>query len=139
MPGIIQDNLLFPILDLIRSEIQKNNNAQADVMVAGDPFGGTPSVTMYREHPLDPEVVTGATLKYNDSGYSQEIFLYFGLDSVDISPDDPNYDYVRSWILRSVRINSISNEGKLIQSVHISLNYDSNWRLTGTTVARIDQ
>ncbi|MBO9598580.1 MAG: hypothetical protein J7559_12290 [Cohnella sp.] len=135
MAGIIQDNMIFPILELIRNEIRKNNQFINQATATSDPFEGNPSIQLYRDHPLDLDKITGARLMY-PSGYTQDVFMFFGTEEAD--PGRSDYDYIRSWLLRSVRLHSMDTDGGLIESLHIRLNYDHDWRLTGTSVSRID-
>jgi hypothetical protein len=141
MAGIVQDNLMFPILELIKDELRKYSQTTTAVASGGDPFGGTPEVTLYRTHPLDFDKVTGANMQY-DTGYSQEIYLSFGIEDytelpVEFDPEDNNWEYVTQWLLRRVIAVSVSPTGETIASVQIRLNYDSKWRLTGTSVSKL--
>lgn len=139
MAGIVNENIVFPVLDLIRAELRKLHLSEK---VIQDPFEGIPSVTIFREHPLDPEVVTGAELLY-DSLYVMDIYLKFGSedestypDGVDINHHD--YDYYRNWRLTHVTTSVLDPNGDTIITYHISLNYDNRGFLTGTTVSRIN-
>lgn len=139
MAGLVNDNIVFPVLDLIKDAIR--DHLIKYHMEEGDPFQGTPSVELFREHPLDDEKVTGATLTY-ESEYALDIVLEYGSDDestypegVDSSHDD--YEYYRYWRLTSVTTALISPAGEELVSYNIGLNYDKRGLLTGTTVARI--
>jgi hypothetical protein len=136
MAGSIQDNLMFPILELVRGEISRNNNSQLSTVE--DSFTGTPDVQLFRQHPDDPDRVTGALLSY-PSGYIVDIYLNFGLSTedmpVEIDADHPEWDYLSKWILSVVTSVILSPEREQVLRTQIRLNYDSNWRLLGTSVS----
>ncbi|MCR8843928.1 hypothetical protein NQ117_09530 [Paenibacillus sp. SC116] len=133
MPGIIQDNILFPILELVRSEVRKQQNIQN--VQEGDPFAGTPSVALYRDHPADLDKLTGALLSY-PSGYMLDLYLSFGLDPVEyeIYDNDPNWIFVTEQLLAEISIIVINPEQEAVKNEEIRLHYDNRWNLIGTSV-----
>lgn len=91
----VNDNIIFPILDLIKQEVYKAQYI--------NPFEGVPSVVLRREHPEDSSkvIVTGATLTYH-SGYVVHINLFFGamgnpyiLDRVHMECYDLNSQHLK--------------------------------------------
>lgn len=128
--GIVNDNIVFPILDLIRREMK---DLEVD--------DGIPSVKLYREHPLDNEVVTAAELTY-ESGLVVEIILIRGSDDEStypegIKPNSLEYEYCKYWRLTTV-ILSFYGKGKNSQRRYeIHLNYDKRGLLESTTVVKI--
>lgn len=140
MAGIIQDNMMFPILELIRGEIRKSLQSQATTSEA-DPFEGVPSASLYREHPLDPDILTRVHLEY-PSGYVVDVYLYHGFEDISELPDgfnesDHDWEYVTKWMLRSVRVTSLNTEEEIVMSLNIRLIYDSRWLLTETEVNKL--
>jgi len=141
MPGIVQDNLMFPILELIRDEIRRYDQRQTNVSGGADPFEGTPSSTLYREHPADPDVLTRVFLEY-PSGYTVDIILSHGLDDGELLPlgfdeSHPDWEFVTQWKLSKVRATAFNTEGNIVSVIQVKLNYDDSWRLIGTTAYRI--
>ena len=128
--GIVNDNIVFPVLDLIRKEMKEQ----------GVDFG-IPSVILYRDHPLDDEVVTAAELTY-ETGLVEEIILTRGSDDVatypkGLKPNHPDYKYCKYWRLVAVSI-AYFNKGENAQRRYeIELNYDKRGLLESTTVTRI--
>ena len=128
--GIVNDNIVFPVLDLIRKELK-----------VFDVDHGIPSVILYRDHPLDDEIVTAAELTY-ESGLVEEIILIRGSDDEStypegIKPNHPDYEYCKYWRLTSVTI-SYYNKGENTQRRYeIDLNYDRRGLLESTTVTKI--
>lgn len=137
MAGLANDYLIYPILDLIRGEISKSNTT---IMAESDPFSGTPSVSLWRDHPIDVDKVTGADLFY-PSGYKIELYLTFGSDPSEIPPEiepnHPDYDYYLNYRLTRVTSVSLTPEFTPLITINISLNYNDKGLLTGTTVTRI--
>lgn len=134
MSGIVNDNVVFPVIDLIRRELKKRENI--------DPFNGVPSVNLFRDHPLDDEKVTSAEMSY-ESGYTVNVYMEFGIKDSSELPDgvsvqDPGYDYYANWRLRSVNITALNPEGYSVSSYDIFLIYDKKGLLTNTRVRRIE-
>lgn len=65
MAGIVNENIVFPVLDLIHRELRKYSSTSNS---NSSPLEGEPSVTLYREHMQDPDRVTGADLFYESGG-----------------------------------------------------------------------
>ncbi|TQK62101.1 hypothetical protein FB479_106184 [Brevibacillus sp. AG162] len=137
MAGIANDYLIYPILDLIRDEVHRTTT------VTADPFEEEPSVRLIREHPLDPEKVTGAKLFY-ESGYMLDISLTFGSTDTTTFPLEvdqlhPDWEYYSLWRLTSVTAVGYAPDGKTVGSYLIRLLYDTRGLLTGTDVLRIEK
>lgn len=129
--GIVNDNIVFPVLDLIRREIRDR----------GYDLGGIPAVVLYREHPLDDEIVTSATLTY-ESNIVEEIVLTRGSDDEStypegLKPRDPDYTYCQLWRLTKVNMSYVNPGGELIVGYVIGLYYDKRGLLERTTVSRL--
>ena len=56
MAGIVNENIVFPVLDLIHRELRKYSSISNSNV---SPRSREPSVTLYREHMQDPDRVTG--------------------------------------------------------------------------------
>lgn len=129
--GIVNDNIVFPVLDLIRKEVSEQMGVDH----------GIPSVILYRDHPLDDEVVTAAELTY-ESGLVEEIILMRGSDDEStypegIKPNHPDYEFCKYWRLTSLTL-SYYNKGENTQRRYeIDLHYDKRGLLESTTVAKI--
>ena len=128
--GVVNDNIVFPVLDLIRREIRDK----------GVDFNGIPSVRLYREHPLDDEIVTTATLTY-ESGLIEEITLTRGSDDEStypegLKPKHPDYEFCRLWRLTQVGITYVNKGGEPIGRYLIGLFYDKRGLLERTSVNR---
>jgi len=129
--GIVNDNIVFPVLDLIRKEMKNQ----------GFEFIGIPSVILYRDHPMDDEVVTAAELTY-ESGLVEEIILMRGSDDEETYPEgvksnNPDYDFCRYWRLTSVTITYYNKGENLQRRYDIDLHYDKKGLLVSTTVTKI--
>lgn len=142
MAGIANDYLIYPILDLVRDEIRKNNLKQSTMGSEGDPFEGTPNVVLERTDPFDSEILTRVYMTY-PSGYFVDILLIRGTDDWSTIPPEvdknhPDYEYYLYWRLTKVLIRYMSSpaEEPLLTEA-ISLNYDDRGLLIGTTVDRI--
>lgn len=128
--GIVNDNIVFPVLDLIRKEVKE--------------FGidhGIPSVKLYRDHPLDAEVVTAVELTY-ESGLVEEIILIRGSDDEStypegLKPTHPDYEYCKYWRLTGVTISYYNKGTNFQQRYEIDLIYDKKGLLDSTTVRKI--
>lgn len=121
MAGIMQDNILFPILDLIRREIRQNDLTEA-VRAVGDPFGGVPSAEILRENVADSVKMTGASLTY-ESGFRVDIYMFF--------------DDLIEWKLMQVTLVTLNPDGVSIVTYSIGLNYNEDGLLLGTTINRL--
>ena len=129
--GIVNDNIVFPVLDLIRKEMK-------------DQYGvdhGIPSVILYRDHPLDDEVVTAAKLTY-ESGLVEEIVLSRGSDNISTYPEGitskhPDYAYCKYWRLTSVMLSYFNHGEDSASKYTIDLNYDKKGLLQNTVVTKI--
>jgi hypothetical protein len=128
--GIVNDNIVFPVLDLIRKEMKE--------------FGldhGIPSVKLYRDHPMDDEIVTAAELTY-ESGLVEEVILIRGSDDEStypegLKPNHPDYEYCKYWRLTSVTISYYNKGMNFQQRYEIKLNYDKRGLLASTVVIKI--
>ena len=130
MSGIVNDNIVFPVLDLIKQEMK--NKIGTD--------HGMSSVILYREHPLDDEVVTSAELTYED-GLVEEIILNRGSDDETtypegLTPNHPDYDYCKYWRLTSVIISYFWHGEDSAGSYTIGLSYNKKGLLESTTVTK---
>lgn len=138
MAGIVNDNIVFPVLDLIHREIRKHYNAQN---IEADPFEGEPSVALFREHPMDAERVTGVDMYY-ESAWKVSVWMKFGAEDdlafpAGVGFAHPDYAYYKYFRLTQVTTRAFNPGGELILTYHIGLNYDDEGRLTGTSVNRI--
>jgi len=130
--GNVNDNIVFPVLDLIRQQVKERANVD---------LKGMPSIKLYRDHPLDDEVVTAVELTY-ENGLVEEIILVRGSDDDSTFPEGvnlnhPDYNYYKYWRLTSVLI-SYFNKGENAQRKYeISLIYDKRGLLQGTTLTKI--
>ena len=133
MAGIANDYLIYPIMDLV-----SNLKTEKDV----SPFEGEPSVIIYRDDPLDPDKVTGVRLVFK-SQYKIDITLKYGtFDSSRIpltaNPESPDYDFYLTERLDEVFVSYLEPSGQVIEIYNITLNYDENGLLQGTTVNYVD-
>lgn len=97
MAGIINDQLIFPILDLIQREI---NKSMAGIEVTsgqgGGPLSGIPSVVLERKHPADTSnTILTRAVAYYPNGFTMDVGLIY---------DD-------SWVLQMVTV-AVLNPGK---------------------------
>lgn len=128
--GVVNDNVVFPVLDLIRKELK----------TSGASFDGIPSVTLYRDHPLDEYVVTGATMIY-ESGMIEEVGLTRGSDDESTYPegvDESHHDYTycKLWRLTTVYLSYLNKGGDPIAQYIINLAYDKKGLLESTSVQK---
>ncbi|WP_427052005.1 hypothetical protein [Paenibacillus sp. TC-CSREp1] len=138
MAGIVNENIVFPVLDLIHRELRKFSSTNSSSV---SPLEGEPSVTLYREHIQDPDRVTGADLIY-ESQWKVSIWLQFGSEDEDDFPstvgyDHPDYEFYRYYRLTQVTARTFDAEGEAVFTYSIVLIYDDEGRLTGTNVNRI--
>lgn len=129
--GIVNDNIVFPVLDLIRKEMKSQ----------GYRFDGIPSVILHRDHPLDRYIVTAANLMY-ESGLEEEIILSRGSDDETTYPEGvevghPEYEFCRYWRLTEVTITYFRQGEELIESYTIRLFYNKDGLLESTDVSRM--
>lgn len=137
MPGISNESLIYPVLDLVRAEIKKYIK-ETD----SDPFDGIPSVSLIRDYPFDEELVTGAELYY-ESGYRVLILFRRGTDDESKIPESidenhPEYEYYVSIWLTEVYIIFYDADDNVIANYVISLNYNEKGLLEGTSVTRVE-
>ncbi|MGN7765355.1 hypothetical protein [Paenibacillus sp. 22594] len=139
MAGVANDYLIYPIMDLIKAETKK----AATNTTAADPFAGTPSVLLIREHPLDAEKVTGAHMLY-ESGYVTDIYMTFGCGDdmagvpVNVDSEHADWEYYTVWRLGAVNVVRKNPAGATLENIIIGLNYDEeSGLLKGTTLTRI--
>ncbi|MGZ0051971.1 hypothetical protein [Brevibacillus gelatini] len=137
MAGIANDYLIYPILDLIRDEVQRTTMSPAD------PFAEEPSIRLIRDHPLDPEKVTGTKMFY-ESGYMLDISLTYGSTDtstfpLEVDQQHPDWEYYSLWRLTSITVAGYASDGKVVGSYMIRLLYDTRGLLTGTDVLRIEK
>ncbi|MGA4519192.1 hypothetical protein ACPA0F_18200 [Solibacillus silvestris] len=76
MPGINDNSLVHGVIDLIDQRLRGNRSTK-------EKWEGTPSVLLFREHPLDEWVLTSAKLIY-PSGYTALITLNRGMTEEEI-------------------------------------------------------
>lgn len=137
---IPNENLVYPIIDLVRNELSKEYSKITENI---DPFKGTPSITLYRDHPLDSEKVTGVEMKYG-SGYTLDVYLKYGSENEEDFPNavdstHPDYDYYRYWRLTQVVTSVVSPDEDVVVSYNIRLNYDTDGLLISTIVKKIEE
>ncbi len=132
MPGVMNDYLIFPILDIVKSEIHRNNYAKKQESKSSgaadiDLFKGIPSVILERNHPNDSSktILTKAAVVY-PSGWGVLNELDYG------DPADPNF----TWILKEVNI-KVTKSGEMIMVYNIRLNYDDRGMLTNTVATKL--
>ncbi|MCF7753448.1 hypothetical protein KQ941_03255 [Paenibacillus xylanexedens] len=138
MAGIVNENIVFPVLDLIHRELRKYSSISNSNV---SPLEGEPSVTLYREHMQDPDRVTGADLLY-ESAWKVSIWMKFGSEDEEDFPSGvgyshPDYDYYKYFRLTQVTARTYDPSGESVFTYNIGLNYDDEGRLTGTSVSRI--
>lgn len=126
MAGIKQDYLIKPILELVRSEI-KHSQFSSELNTGTDDdrcsdFDGTPSVSLYRDHPLDTSgtFISSATL----------IFEKGNRIVMEIS-------YLDTWELDTVTTQLYDCSGFRLVGYLIALNREEHI-VTGTTVTKLD-
>lgn len=81
MPGINDNTLVHGVLDLIDHRLRSNRPITN--VNAKEKWEGTPSVLLFREHPLDEWVLTSAKLIY-PSGYTALITLNRGMTEEEL-------------------------------------------------------
>lgn len=142
MAGIVNDNLIYPILDLIQREIRvalanqqlNNGGSYSDpdytpVEISTDPFAGIPSVVLERNHPNDSSktILTKVTMTYS-SFYRIEIGLEYGVNSLNTS---------FAWALTKVIVSALDPFNTLVVKYEISLSYSQDNILQSTSVQRV--
>lgn len=137
MPGIAQDYLIYPILDIVRQELRRYGISRAagggSLNVVNLSLDETPSVEIVRGHPLDDKAVIGAVMYYS-SGVSVQIDLQRG---EEVEADHPDYDYITNWRLSSLTITTYDSGDNVILTLVIRLNYDSEGLFHSTEVLRL--
>ncbi|NGQ95320.1 hypothetical protein G3578_09150 [Brevibacillus sp. SYP-B805] len=134
---MINDNLIFPILDLIRQEIRKASIAGDAVREGGDgggtsslfdPFSGIPSVILERNQPNDTYrvMLSKATMVY-ESNWVVEWEPMFGYHPQTGS----------AWALTEVKLTAKNPQNEAVAIYSISLNYDKRGLLESTSVHRL--
>lgn len=126
MAGVLNDNLVYPILDLIRSELRKHiNNKNGEKKGKNNHLGDIPSVQLIKEHPKDPSgVVLSAVEAYYSDGASVFIELQFEATA-------------NPFLLTGVLASGFDDENELISQYKMTLNYDSRTLLEGVDTVRL--
>lgn len=133
MPGIAQDYLIYPILDIVRQELRRHGSRTTNVINLS--LDETPSVEIVRGHPLDAKAIVGAFLYYS-SGTTVQIDLNRGAEE-EIDPSHPDYDYLTNWRLSSVTVTTYDSSDNVALTLVIRLNYDSEGLFHSTEVLRL--
>lgn len=127
--AIPNENIIYPIIDLIRREVRNFTGLSDDDI---------PDVTLYRNHPMDEEVLTAVDLDYAN-GFSEHIVLGLGSEDESTYPEGikaNEIDYYKHFRLTSVSITVFNPSGLVVKEYIIRLNYDNKGLLKGTTVIR---
>lgn len=124
MAGIVNDYLIFPILDLVQKELQNytKNLKDNDLQVLFDnPFAGIPSTSIERNHPDDTgeTIITGVRMVYN-SGFAINL----------------GFEYDENFILQIVNVTVASSKSQVVAVYRMVLNRDGRGLITSTSVAR---
>lgn len=130
MAGVVNDYLIYPILDIVRREIRialaKSDSGgggeETVENLLADPFAGIPSVALERKHPDDSSgtILTRVVSTY-PSGYVLDTSLQYFSDR---------------FVLQSVTIAAITPDGDVIAVYEINLLYDERGILSGTDTQR---
>lgn len=140
MAGIANDYLVYPIMDLIQGELKK---VMSSSKVEADPFGGPASVALRRDHPRDPDKVTGARMMY-ETGYIADVYMEFGCGDdfsgvpIEVDGSHPDWEYYTRWRLETVSTFLQTPQEELLTTLIVKLNYENQQgNLIGTTLTRI--
>lgn len=120
MVDIVNENLIYSILDLIRKELKKHyiqNGSQS-------PFNDIPSAVLFREHPQSDTIITKVELNYTNEYFSQIHLIYGGMGNPFI------LDHV---MLIGYKYNNSGGLDELIR-YYIVLNRDERGLLTGVDI-----
>jgi hypothetical protein len=133
MAGISNDYLIYPIMDLVKSS--KSDKEYKNF------YEGEPSVTLYRDSPIDKDRVTGVKMVFK-SDYKIEVILQYGsLDTsslpIGVDSSSSEYDYYMTERLNSVFISYLDSNNEVIEIYNVVLNYDDEGLLVGTTVSEV--
>lgn len=133
MAGIANDYLIYPIMDLV-SNIKTERGT--------NPFEGEPSVIIYRDDPENEDRVTGVKMTFK-SQYMIEITLKYGTFNpselpLNVDSNSVDYDFYLTERLDEVFVSYLEPSGQVIEIYNITLNYDENGLLQGTTVNYVD-
>jgi len=135
---MINDNIIFPILDLIRQEIRKASIRGDAVSEPGgggvdappffDPFSGIPSVVLERQQSNDTyQVMLSKVSMIYETNWVVELELVFG----------NNPQTGSAWTLTEVLLTAKNPANEAVANYSISLNYDKRGLLESTTVRRL--
>jgi hypothetical protein len=125
LKNYLNANDIYPILDLIRSEIKKNNYDRdrvnwgkqeapvpdKDNVVSIEPVRGGSS--------YDPDMITAILITYA-SGATENVTLHRGY-SPPVHRDVPNYDYINNVLITGITIQYVSGSGGAGSTVTIDL------------------
>ncbi len=146
MYGFQNESFIYAVIDLIRAEISKTKiydsvAKDSPYQESTDPFTGIPNVTLLRELESDPEQLTSVTLTY-PSNYVMDIRLILGSQDTSTFPSSvnlftPEADYYYEKRLNNLIITTTNDQEEPIVNYNISLNYNSEGQLIGTTVTTI--
>lgn len=75
MVDIVNENLVYSILDLVRKELKKDHSDHG----SSTPFNDVPSAVLFREHPQSDVVVTKVELNYSGDYLAQVHLIYGGM------------------------------------------------------------
>jgi len=135
----INDNIVFPVIDLIRREIRAQKRG---VKLASDPFEGYPHVQLNRDNPTDRYQLTGVDLAYH-SGYVVNIDLVFGSEDESTYPDPEyftyfDYDYYRTKRLTEVIYRTFNDNGVFVGHWVAFLDYGKDGLLNGIETLKVE-
>lgn len=124
-------NDIYPILDLIRSEIKKNNfdrdrvdwgNAEQvpiddDQVISIEPIRGSST--------YDPTLITAIVIKYV-SGNAENVVLLRGAEPA-VHASTPNAEYINNVMIRGLTITFVSNGGAGGQTVTVTITRENGY------------
>jgi NhaP-type Na+/H+ and K+/H+ antiporter len=119
MSGVVNDYLIYPILDLIKAGVQNSSGgiieSERETNDDFDPFTGIPSIELIRNHPDDwSKTFLTRVIQTYETGYVVEVGLIYG-DNATSSQD--------KWRLNAVTASLTDDEGELLLLYHITLHY----------------
>lgn len=129
MAGIVNDYLIYPVLDLIRAGVKEAVTNIADDRDGIEFFSGIPSIELIRDHPDDSsKTFLTQVIQTYDNGYVMNVRLIYGEGA--ISP-------YHKWRLSSV-ITSLTDEGgELLLQHETTLHYGERNEVEYTEVTHL--
>ncbi|BAU28166.1 hypothetical protein DFP93_101243 [Aneurinibacillus soli] len=114
MAGIVNDYLIYPVLDLIKAGVKDAMSNVKDAEDGIDFFNGIPSVELIRDHPNDSsKTFLTQVIQTYENGYVMSVRLLYGDDS---SP-------YHKWRLSGVISSLMNEEGELVLQHELVLLY----------------